>query len=181
MGHRFGDFGFEYVVEAFGYAECDEARASFECRVCRECRRACESHRSGEDIYSAAVSFVGVGFPLGEQASAAAVVYQVGADAFGLNCRPWYPDVDEVQFAALGASGVEEVSNAGQCKCDCAGCGCTGSFDLARVGVESRGYIYGDYGALGTDECVYEFGVYAAGRSLNACAQEGVNGDVGIG
>ena len=96
MGHCFGDFGFEYVVEAFGYAECDEARASFECRVCSECRRTCESHRSGEDIYSATISFVGVGFPVGEQASAAAVVDQVGADAFALNCRGGDPDVDEV-------------------------------------------------------------------------------------
>ena len=171
MGHCFGDFDFEYVVEAFGHAECDEARASFECRECRECRRACESHGSGEDIYSAAISFVGVGFPLGEQARAAAVVDQVGADAFALNCRGGDPDVDEVQFAALGASGEEEVSNARQCKCDCAGCGCTGSFDFARVGVESRGYIYGDYGAFGAGERVYEVGVYAAGGPLDTRAQ----------
>ena len=181
MGHGFGDFGFEYVVEAFGYAECDEACAPFECRVCRECCRACEAHGSGENIYSAAIPFVGVGFPLGEQASAAAVVYQVGADALMLNCRGRDSDVDEVQFAAPGASRVEEVSNAGQCKCDCACCGCTGSFDFARIGVESRGYIYGDYGTFGAGECVYKVGVYAAGRSLNARTQERVNGDVGIG
>ena len=52
---------------------------------------------------------------------------------------------------------------------------------MTRVGVESRGYIHGDDGAFGAGECVYEFGVYAAGRTSNARAQEGVNGDVGIG
>ena len=171
VGHCFGDFDFEYVVEAFGYAECDEARASSECRVCRECGCACESNRSGEDIYFATISFVGVGCAAREQARAATVVDQVRADALVFNCRIGYPDVDEVQFAALGATGIKKVSNARQCKCDCACCGCTGAFDFARVGVESRGYIYGDDGAFGAGEGVYEVGVNATGRTSNTRAQ----------